>query len=313
MDRLAPVGHNETTPRGALEAQAEEAAQWIRAVRTDGHMWSPLPEPTVSELRPNAKGEHGAWASVVREIVAEGKDLTRLWWVSATRRDEANDAGLTSWADPAVTPAALGITGDTTAPTLQALLDVNRGVGPDVQPARVESRRDDWYVPDAVEFFVDYETVGDLDDDFSHMPQRGGQEMIFMIGCGHMENGEWQFECFVADSLTGESETAVIETWFKHMAAVTDRLGGGEAPKVFHWSVHERSSLQSAISRAGTRHPDVAVGWRDPNWFDFMTAVVKAEPSFSAALTASASRRLPMHYTTSATQTSRGRRVRQTA
>ena len=278
MDRLAPIRHDESTPRGALREQADAAAAWVRRVRSEGRCWTVLPEPSVPELRPSAKGEHGLWKGAVARIVEEGKDLTRLWNVSPSKRDEANAHGLLRWTDPAVTPKAVGVSGSTREPQLQALLDVNRGIGPSVQPALVGALRAEWCQPADVEFYVDFETVSDLDDDFTAIPERGGQPLIFMIGCGRLENGEWQFACFIADDLTEPSEEIVIEAWLDHMADVTRRIGSNSAPRVFHWSAHEVSSLESAVNSATERHPSAAERWPRPEWFDFLTRVVKAKP-----------------------------------
>ena len=64
------------------------------------------------------------------------------------------------------------------------------------------------------------ETVSDLADDFSRIPERGGQPLIFMIGCGHIEEGQWMFRCFVADDLTEPSEQKIIADWLDHIADV---------------------------------------------------------------------------------------------
>lgn len=278
MDRLAPIRHDESTPRGTLREQADDAADWVRRVRREGRHWSVLPEPTVPELRPNAKSEHGLWKSAVRQIVDEGKDLTRLRSVSPSKRDGANARGLLCWTDPAVTPTAVGVTGATTGRQLQALLDVNRGNGPSVQPARVDTLRAEWHQPADVEFYVDFETVNDLDDDFSTIPERGGQALVFMIGCGHLEDEQWRFSCFTADDLTEGSEGAAIKAWTDHMDEVTRRIGSSDAPRVFHWSSHEVSSLESAFNAAAARHPTMPQRWSRLEWFDFLARVVKAEP-----------------------------------
>ncbi len=209
MDRLGSVAQDYASRSGGpLANQANAAVDWIRRVRAEGHEWVAAPEPTVDELRVSAKGDHAPWSTAVKQILAETEDLTQLYWVGVDKRRQANGAGLTRWTDPRVTPAALGVGGGTMGPPLQALLEVNRDPdGPPLRPARVLSNRDDWITPAPVEFYVDFETVSSLDDDFSKIPDRGGQELIFMIGCGHLENGEWRFACFVTDDL-GEPEPA---------------------------------------------------------------------------------------------------------
>ncbi len=232
MDRLAPIPNSYASRKsGPLATQADAAVEWVRRLRREGADWSPLPEPSVQELRPNATGEGGEWASAVKEIVQQSEDLTRLWWVGAQRRDEANATGLLRWTDPRVTPDSLGLTSPDTVRTLQALLDVNREPGEAVRPARIEAARNEWIEPTAAEFYVDFETVGNLDDDFSRIPEQNGQPIIFMVGCGHLEEGEWQFECFIADRLDQPSEGALIDAWFEHMIAVRDRLAPGIDPE----------------------------------------------------------------------------------
>ena len=87
-----------------------------------------------------------------------------------------------------------------------------------------------------MEFYVDFETANDLNDDFSAIPERDGQPLVFMVGCGHIEEGLWRFECFTADELAESAEAVVIEGWLDHMVAVRDRLDPGGRPQVIHWS-----------------------------------------------------------------------------
>ena len=286
MDLVAPVANDYASRSGGpLSFQVDAAVEWLRRLRREGREWQAVPEPSVEELRPNAKADAGEWSTAMKKIVREGEDLTQLWWVGVAKRREANRQGLTRWTDPRVTPKAVGVEGRTTMPNLQALLDVNREPGPPVRPARIEAARADWIEEAPAEFYVDFETVSDLDDDFARIPQRAGQPLIFMVGCGHVEEGEWQFRCFIADRLDEPSEARVIDDWFEHMTAVRDRLAPGVDPKVIHWSPHETITLETAFDAAVRRHE--ATGWRHtrgrqpwphPNWFDFLNRVMKVEP-----------------------------------
>ena len=112
-----------------------------------------------------------------------------------------------------------------------------------------------------------------VDDDFTLFPEKGGQPLIFMIGCGHIENRDWIFRSFTADALDADAEARALDAWFAHMAAVQQRLGVVEEPKVFHWSPAEVSNLESAYNSAMKRHPNRK--WPVPAWFDFLNRVVK--------------------------------------
>src|ERR1019366_2340049 len=100
---------------------------------------------------------------------------------------------------------------------LDAMLAINRTAdGPALLPERVRVQEDVWRLRRGLEFYVDFETVTDLNDDFTKIPVRGGQTRIFMIGCGHEEDGKWTFSCFIADSLELDAEARIIEAWLEH-------------------------------------------------------------------------------------------------
>ena len=88
------------------------------------------------------------------------------------------------------------------------------------------------------------------------VPEQNGQPVIFMIRCGHMEEGEWRFSCFVADRLETSCEGDIIELWLAHMEAVRRRVAPGvERLPVFHCSPAEASSMSGALKSARGRSP----------------------------------------------------------
>ncbi|PZC45675.1 MAG: hypothetical protein C1O27_002340 [Chloroflexi bacterium] len=279
MDRLGAVPDPHVSGnRGSLAIAAEEACAWLRRVRTQGQAWNVLPEPSVPELRPNMAGQGGSWSEAKGRIARELDELTLLWQVGFDKRNAANQQGVLRWSDTACTSDVVGVTGKKQGPILAALLDVNRSIdGPAVRPAKIVTAQEEWRPVPPLEFYVDFEYVSDLDDNFSRIPERGGQPLIFMLGCGHLENGEWQWACFIADALSEPSEADVIDAWFAHMEAVRQRLiPDGERPKVIHWSRAEQSVLETQFNSAMKRHSDR--DWPAPNWFDFLGKVVREEP-----------------------------------
>jgi hypothetical protein len=281
FERLAPAFQAARLSKEESVAEAADAAvAWVRRLRKEGAAWSPLPSATVPELRVNLKNSLDApWHQARRQIARQTGELTALWYLGPDKRDALleRDPPICRWDDPALCAVVAGVTGEARAPTFDALLDINRDPnGPAVRPARVTTLEGEWRVPEALEFFVDFETVSDLDDDFSQLPARMGQPLIFMGGCAHVEAGQLQFRCFTADALTPAAEAQALDAWFAHMAEVQQRLGFAGQPKVFHWSPAEESSLVTAYNSATARHPEKR--WPTPRWFDFLNRVVKAEP-----------------------------------
>lgn len=297
LERLGRVPQEGSIARSVpIGEEVERALVWVRRVRTEGDGWEILPTPSVPELYPNMKsggdsdlvvgsgGEPGAdagagesgeqWVSVKKRVASELKELTQLWRVSVAGREQAHEVGIHRWDDPRVTPAAVGVGGATYGPILERLLAVNVGGGPPVRPERIDVDREAWHETPVVEFYVDFEYCSDLDDDFANLPEKGGQSLIFMIGCGHVENGEWQFKSLVTERLSLTEEARIIEEWIEHMRAVRERLDPANIqPRIFHWSHAETNAYRSARERHGW-----PAGWPELGWYDFLDKVMRAEP-----------------------------------
>ena len=242
MDRLGPVSMGDD-----VRVQVEAARDWLRRVRQEGADWSPLPSPTVPELWPKASDEVFPWDEAVSHIANSLSELTQLWWVGPDKRDVAHRNRVFSWRDAQATAASLGVTGATTQPTLQAILEVNQtDEGPAVRPELVATAEDEWRPVPAIEFYVDFETVNNVNDDFSKVPEQNGENLIFMIGCGHVQDNQWVFQCFIVDRLNEESEAVMIDEWLAHMNWVSSLLDG-EKPRLIHWSYAEPVDYEKGV------------------------------------------------------------------
>jgi hypothetical protein len=166
---------------------------------------------------------------------------------------------------------------------VDAVIHANRsGVeGAVVFPERVAANEMFWRGPVTPEFYVDFETVSDLDEDFSRFPEAGGQPLIFMIGCAHVsglaDNARWNHRVFTVRTLTAEEELRVIEDWLALMQRTCQELGKSlDDARVFHWSPAETSNLTDAYNAAHVRHGSPA--WPTLPWFDLLNRVVKEQP-----------------------------------
>ena len=99
-----------------------------------------------------------------------------------------------------------------------------------------------------------------------------------MIGCGHVEKGEWRFKSLAANGLSQTEEIRIIQEWVDHMSAVCDRLDPANGkPRIFHWTHAEPTTLQNAHNSAWNRHNQPA-DWPDLDWYDFLQKVMRQEP-----------------------------------
>ena len=256
MERLGRVPHDSTVARDVtLAAMTNEAVDWVRRVRVEGMRWSATPEPSVPQLKPNMRNQSDSpWSTAKKEIEAI---LAGNPWVEGAESiaTRAGDGQMAFWPEGQHVPET----------------DFSS-----VSPARVTAGGDAWREP-GLAFYVDFETVSDLNDDFSRIPERGGANMIFLIGCGHMEGRRWHYRSFLARDLLVEAEGEVIDEWVAHMRDVRERLGRRNVePPVFHWSSAETRLFETAYDSAMSRHPDRT--WPPVRWFDFLERVMRKEP-----------------------------------
>jgi hypothetical protein len=254
------------------------ALEWVRRLRTEGAEWRALPIPSVPELWPNMKANGDfPWHTAKAEIAARLADLTLLPRVSAELRSAAHAAGITRWDDVRTSAVLLGIDGEN-ARTLDAVIGVNRDEGDVVRPRRVRADEERWRVPPPAEAFVDFEFVHDLDDDFRSFPRKGGQALIFQIGCGTYRDRRWSFRQFTVEELTIDAEAKMIDAWLAGLAELAGDAGERSASDVrlVHWSLAEESNFERAYESARSRHPDRE--WPPLSWYDLLGRVFRAEP-----------------------------------
>ena len=110
-------------------------------------------------------------------------------------------------------------------------------------------------VKNRVEFIIDFETVNDLNDDFSTFPVSGGTYCIYLIGClcRYIDNGiaKSEFTTFMVDNIGFENELIAITEWTDYMHNMNNAYGETDKqPFIYHWG-HAESSLYNSFK---TRH-----------------------------------------------------------
>jgi len=275
-ERLGRVRHDVfLRGRGMdLREVVQEATAWVRRVRTEGAEWRVLPIPSVPEIWPNMKSAPGGWHDAKVRIARELADLTLLPRVGVAERARAHAAGITRWDDPRLDASVFGMNEKETA-YLASVLAVNRDGGPPLRPARL--RDGDWRTRAAVEAYVDFEFLQDLADDFTSFPRKGGQALIFQIGCGTYRDRAWRFRQFTVDDLSLEAEARMIDDWLAYLAATcSDAATDLREARLIHWSPAEQSNFEKAYDNARGRHPDRQ--WPALPWYDLLRDVIQAEP-----------------------------------
>ncbi|MFM2106407.1 MAG: hypothetical protein RL338_1439 [Chloroflexota bacterium] len=272
FERLGHVPHDVVLDRrsgATLAGRVDDALAWVRRVRTEGRDWSVLPSPSIEALRPNLSNDTSGWSAAKGTIAAELADLTLVKGVTAYHRAIGLAAGVSNWRDERASAELLRVR-EGVAPMCDAILAANRSPVPVVLPERIEADADAWRTPARLELYVDIETTGDLNDDFTALPERGGRPLIFQIGCGRWDGDRWAFDQWTVDRLTPADERAIVERFLARVDALRREAGAGwDEVRLGHW--YEFEPPQFAMARE--RHPDLP--WPAFEWYDYLARIVE--------------------------------------
>ena len=128
---------------------------------------------------------------------------------------------------------------------IRAVLEANRKNSPVLHHGFV--------IPDQVEyeFFVDFEYFTNLNVDFDiQWPTLEGCEMIFMIGAGWIEDGQWNFKTFTAKKENQQEELKIFEEFLDFLKKKSNNIDFDTGRVIlYHWSNAEVWQTRKVIER----------------------------------------------------------------
>jgi hypothetical protein len=229
LDRLGLIDFEGVDEKYKVESQ--DAVNWVRDVRENGDEWSVSP-PSRPELFPNMCVDSGGqWNAEKEKIASAIKDITTIWNCSIKHRNTAISKGVDSWDNKKCTSETLGMRG-TRALIVDAILDINRQDKDLVRPKKIETNLHSWREKGS-EVFIDFETLSDIFSDFSKLPKQEPIDMIFMIGVGWEEEGEWVQKTLTCNSASREEEYRIMNEFAEMMQDMDN-------PRMFFWNADKR-------------------------------------------------------------------------
>ena len=232
-------------------------------IRHHGAQYVPWRDQIVAPNFSNSHDDpwHGAKKKIMRELVPGGA-LEMLPHVGPKQAEALKGWGYESVGhllmhDTSRIPfEKLNGIGKKTGPRLRAVLEANRtGTASVVNAALLPPRHD-------VEMFVDFEYFTNVNADFDgDWPALEGREMIFTVGAGWEEDGEWKWKKFVAAREDGDAERAMFEEFLSFLEA-RGVFGAGKSAALYHWSNAEMWQSKRAAERLGLERL-AALPWYD--------------------------------------------------
>jgi hypothetical protein len=219
--------------------------------------------------------DSGVWNTEKASIAEQIGEMTQIWYVGMSHRETALCNGVTSWKDHRCTTDTMGLRG-LRAPIIDAILDINRQNTDLIRPRYVKNNSYGWKkCSDDDTLFVDCEVINDIFAGFDQLPNQSGTDMIFMIGVGYTDNGEFVYRNFTCRSLTLDEEYRIMDEF-------VDFVISRGCPRLFHWVAESRfwytaSCRQFDRITDPVRRDSISDKWKICDWAD-LAQVFQAEP-----------------------------------
>lgn len=215
-------------------------------------------------LRPNMKNKYDCkWKNAKKIIANDREELTLLWNCGFNKRNKAINNGIKTWKD--YKEYCIN-EGGYVNNVLASILEINDSDNKEFFNPRIEESLNveliELIPPKNKPFIVlDFETSNNLNDEFDMLPEKGGDDFIFLIGItvaipGENKNQELEYEYryfpFVIDQLNIFDELKI----FRKMIMLIDDLlkwlnidRENERLTLNHWSPAERIFFDNLIDR----------------------------------------------------------------
>jgi hypothetical protein len=263
MENLAMIDYNNVDKH--INIKVNNAISWVNNMRTNGHTWFLLPQPSVLELYPNMKNDYDdGYRNIKLELADKIKEITSIWWCSHKKRTIAHSKNVYSWVDKKFNAALIDIKDDHISRTINNILAINRtNSNYNYNSTNMNNnnsmniiiktsdliKNDYWrYNDDSVlELYIDFETlnnnIGQIETD-----NNNSMNIIFMISIGWEYNNNFESETFMINQKNDDNELIMINDMWEFINNKMLELNKTDY-KFIHWSNAEITFYNKFLSK----------------------------------------------------------------
>ena len=244
ISKLGLIDYENSKLDSIYKNTLNNALEWVRLVRNEGHNWKLLPIPTIKELYPNMNNKKDdPYKNIKSELAEKIYEITQIWNVQINHRNNAHNLNINSWNDPNCNTNTLGIKGKN-AIKIDNILNINRSDTDIIKPDVIKYNENNWRLinDNELEFYIDYETITSNIDVTSNNIYNN---FIFMIGVGYIDNSNnWIYKCFISKNINGESKM-LVDFWI-HINQIL-KLYNKTDPRFIHWCHAEKTTYNKKL------------------------------------------------------------------
>lgn len=236
-------------------------------IKVDGAQYVPWRDAIVaSDLSHRDERWFTAKRTIARECMP-GRDPAIVYQIGPTVKRALEGFGFSTLdsllqVDPGEIPLEqCDNLGPANAERIRAILEANRTGSAVVPPSTPTPAKKEY------EFFVDFEYFSNVNVDFERQwPGLEGCEMIFVIGLGWEEEGEWAYRSFAASAENHVRERVMLESFVEFLDRQTEgAFLDGRRSTIYHWTGAEVWQSLRAAERheLPDGHPLRSLPWSD--------------------------------------------------
>lgn len=236
-------------------------------IKLHGAQYVPWRDPIVASNLGHREERWHTAKQVIARSKTPGGDPSILFQISSKAKRDLARYGFGSLAsllraDPKTIPfercASLG---QAKSRQIRTILEANRSGVPVLPSSQRPLPRKEF------EFYVDFEYFTNINVDFERQwPTLDGCEMVFMIGLGWEEQGDWSFQNFVAPAESHMQERRMLEEFLEFLQTQTGgNLTNDARTSLYHWTSAEvwQALRASDRHRFAESHPLRRLPWYD--------------------------------------------------
>lgn len=256
--------------------ETQNAIKWVRNVRYNGAKWC-CNKPSVPELYPNMCNKFDSpYHTIKKELCEQIKEITQIWMVGIKHRKIAHSKGIMGWDDPRCNAESIGMTGKKIGPIVDKIIQINRDNIGNISPSIIINDNENWQTKTNLDFYLDFEGVtGCLyNRNICLENSEIDSQIIFMIGVGYENKGNWEYKTFLAKNISRNEEVRIFREFISFVEQKKKEMKYKPKPRFFHWSPAEKSM----INMLNKRYNNEFYKWvNSVTWVD-MCKVFTSEP-----------------------------------
>ncbi len=223
-----------------------KAIDWLKRMRTLGHNWKLLPNPSVNELYPNMKNDKDdGYRNIKSDLANNINEITNIWWCSYKKRQLAHSKRVFSWDNKKFNAELIDIKDLKVATTLNNILKINKSKNEILRTCDLINDNSWRYDNNIMEFYIDFETInsnlGQIDATDTH-------NIIFMICIGWDNNNIWEHKSFMINRNDDNDELNMITNMWELIEQKMTEFNKSDY-KFIHWSNAEITFYNKFLSK----------------------------------------------------------------